>query len=164
MINILSLPRFAFRRRRPSYRVVAFLAAWKWSCVQKQWSLLRQVTNATSQGHWLSCLMCPSSQHQVCCYQSCPRLYVLPACSGNCCSDSHPDGRGARRNRLPGERDRGLWNRRHPRTSCPWSQRAVVQASLSSLLRCTNKSTGESGEKRNLKVLMISALYGFTSN
>lgn len=126
VLNISSSPRFASRRRRLSCLAAAFLAAWRWSCVQRQWSLLRQVTNVTSLGRWLLCLMCPSLQHQVGCYCSWHPWRVPPARSGSRCSDSHSYGRGARRNQRPVERDRGLRNWRHPRTSCPWSQRAVL--------------------------------------
>lgn len=83
-LDVLYLLRSAFRRHRLSCREAAFLAAWRWSCVQKQWSLPRQVTNVTSQDHWLSCLMWLSSQHQVCCCCSWPPCDIPAACSGGC--------------------------------------------------------------------------------
>lgn len=121
-----SLPaRCAFRRRRVSCRAAAFRGAWRWSCAQRPWNLLRQVTNVTSPARWLSCLMCPSSPHQVCCY-TWPRRDVLPARAGSCCPDSCFTGRVACRNRLPGDRDRGLRNWRHPGTARPWSPGALL--------------------------------------
>lgn len=87
-----------------------------------------------------------------------------PSCAGSCCPDSRFPGRVTCRNRLAGDGDRGLRNRGHPGAARPRRAGALLQTRLSGLLRGPHKPTGESAEKEDWKVLVISVLYGFPSN